>query len=146
MTAAQTGTIVSLQVCPGHRKAMRFVESARFVENLGLDGDLHALEDSSRQVLLLEKETLDALGLGPGVVKENITTSGVRLIGLPFGTRMHLGREVELEITKYCTPCHRMDEIRPGLLSEIAGKRGMLARVVTGGEVRRGDAITVGLP
>ncbi len=34
-----------------------------------------------------------------------------------------------------------MDEIRPGLQEEIDGKRGMLARVVSSGEVAAGDEI-----
>jgi MOSC domain-containing protein YiiM len=37
--------------------------------------------------------------------------------------------------------CSRMDEIRPGLRNEIAGRRGMLAKVVSGGFVRRGNSI-----
>jgi MOSC domain-containing protein YiiM len=34
-----------------------------------------------------------------------------------------------------------MDEIRPGLQTELDGRRGMLARVVRGGEVASGDEI-----
>lgn len=141
MGETRAGTVQSIQVCPGHRREMRIVEDAIFRTNLGIDGDRHALEDSSRQILLLERETLDELGLRPGVVKENITTGGIRLMDLSFGTRLRLGGEVVLEITKPCTPCHRMEEIRPGLLQELSGKRGMLARVVSGGRVRRGDRI-----
>ncbi len=40
-----------------------------------------------------------------------------------------------------CDPCHRMDELRPGLRAELDGKRGMLAHVVEGGEIALGDAI-----
>ncbi|HLF14097.1 MAG TPA: MOSC domain-containing protein [Bacteroidota bacterium] len=138
-----TGSIVSLQICPGHRKPMTQVASADMVGNLGLKGDMHAIGDSPRQVLLIEKETLDALGLVPGDVKENITTVGILLMGLPSKTRLRVGTDAIVEITKPCSPCHRMDEIRPGLLVELAGRRGMLARVVTPGVVHRGDAVTV---
>ncbi|MGH2567820.1 MAG: MOSC domain-containing protein, partial [Bacteroidota bacterium] len=68
------GSVVSLHICPGHRKPMVPVASVEVVAGVGLLGDLHALEHSSRQVLLVEKETLDALNLLPGMVKENITT------------------------------------------------------------------------
>jgi MOSC domain-containing protein YiiM len=34
-----------------------------------------------------------------------------------------------------------MEEIRPGLLRELAGRRGMLAQVVRGGTIAPGDAI-----
>ena len=137
------GHIVSLQLCPGHRKAMHIVATARAVENLGLEGDRHAIRDSSRQVLLIEEETLGALALRPGDVKENITTSGIALMSLQTGQRINVGSQVVLQITKPCSPCSRMDEIRPGLRSALAGRRGMLAAVVRGGPVAVGDSITV---
>jgi len=137
------GCIVSIQLCPGYRKPMNQVRSADLIENLGLKNDVHAIADSSRQLLLLEKEILDAMGLAVGVVRENITTEGIRLMGLPYKTRLRLGADAVIEITKSCSPCHRMDEIRPGLLKEITGRRGMLARVVTGGVIRRNDSIAV---
>jgi MOSC domain-containing protein YiiM len=143
MTHEHTGTVVSIQLCPGHRKPMARVGSAELVGNLGLKDDVHAIADSSRQVLLLEKETLDAMGLETGVVKENITTSGIRLMGLPHKARLRVGASAVLEITKPCAPCFRMDEIRPGLLKEIGGRRGMLARVITGGRIHSGDSISV---
>jgi MOSC domain-containing protein YiiM len=143
MSRDATGTIVSIQLCPGHRKPMTPVDSAELVGNLGLKDDVHAIADSSRQVLLLEKETLDAMGLEIGLVKENITTAGLPLMDLPHKTRLRLGDRAVIEITKPCSPCFRMDEIRPGLLKELAGRRGMLARVLTGGEIRKGDPISV---
>jgi MOSC domain-containing protein YiiM len=146
MDTPHHGTILSLQTCPGHRKPMAPAKSAELVANLGFRGDTHALADSSRQVLLIEKETLDALGLSVGEVKENVTTAGIRLMELAPKTRLRLGAEAILEITKSCAPCFRMDEIRPGLKKEIDGRRGMLAKVVTGGTVRKGDAVTVVTP
>jgi MOSC domain-containing protein YiiM len=126
---------------------MNAVGHAEVVKNLGLKGDTHALPDSSRQILLIEKETLDALTLSPGQVKENITTEGIMLMGLKMNDRLRLGKDVLLEITKPCSPCSRMEEIRPGLRGGLAGKRGMLARVVNGGIVSVGDTIeSVSLP
>lgn len=138
-----TGTIYSLQLCPGYRKPMLMVEEAEMIVNLGLKNDKHALPDSSRQVLLLEKETLDMLGLQTGQVKENITTKGIHLMSLKHHDRIKIGSEVVLEVTKACAPCSRMEEIRPGLLKELAGRRGMLSRVITGGVIHNGDDIEV---
>jgi MOSC domain-containing protein YiiM len=36
-----------------------------------------------------------------------------------------------------------MDEIRMGLKGELVGRRGMLARVVSGGSIAVGDRITL---
>ena len=140
---SSSGTIFSLQLCPGHRKPMQTVEHAETTVNLGLNGDRHALPDSSRQILLMEKEVLDLLGLVPAQVKENITTTGISLMALRHNDRLKIGDDVMLEITKECAPCGRMEEIRPGLLRELAGRRGMLARVVHGGNIRRNDHIVL---
>ena len=134
-------TVASLQLCPGYRKPMVPVAEAPAVENLGFRGDMHAIADSSRQVLLIEEETLNLLGLHPGEVKENITTRGIGLMNLKGRDRLRVGNEVTLEITKPCSPCSRMEELRPGLLKELAGRRGMLARVIRGGTIRNGDTI-----
>ena len=58
----------------------------------------------------------------------------------PVGQRLRVGG-AEFEITMVCDPCSRMDEIRPGLQQELDGRRGMLARVVQGGEVAAGAEI-----
>lgn len=134
--------VVSIQICPGHRKPMNRVPSAEAMENAGLKDDRHALPDSSRQVLLIEKEILDDLGLSPGEVKENITTAGIGLMTLAHKARLLIGPDVILEITKACSPCSRMEEIRPGLLRELAGRRGMLARVLRSGTISVGDTVS----
>lgn len=138
---AGSGVITSLQICPGHGLAMRPVEPAVFVADLGLEGCRHAKPQSRRQVLLIEEETLTALGLEPALIKENVTTRGIDLTSLPTDTRLHLGDEVEVWITGPCHPCKLMNEIRPGLEEESRGRRGVLAWVKTGGRVRVGDRI-----
>ena len=122
---------------------MQLVRSANVVEGLGLEGDKHANAASTRQVLLADKEALDAVGVLPGTIKENVTVEGVDVMQLPAGSRVRLGRSAVLEITAVCDPCFRMDEIRDGLKQELEGRRGMVARVVQGGTINIGDPITV---
>ncbi len=137
-----TALVASLQICPAHRAPMKKLETVRVLENLGLEGDRHAVPDGSRQVLLIEEETLNRLHVAIGAVKENITTRGIELMRLPQGTRLQIG-EALFEVTKPCQPCTRMDEIRRGLQEELEGQRGMLAHVLRGGEIRVGDEIKV---
>src|SRR5207247_4383219 len=94
------GRIISLQICSGHRKPMQAVEHAEAIANVGLKDDRHALAGSPRQVLLIEKETLEMLDLKPGQVKENITTIGMSLMDLAYKTQLMIGDEVVLEVTK----------------------------------------------
>jgi MOSC domain-containing protein YiiM len=138
-----TARIVSIQLCPGHREPMRLVSRATLITGVGLEGDKHAVAVSDRQVLLADKEALDAVGVEPGVIKENLTVEGLNVMELPVGSRLHLGASAVLEITKICEPCFRMDEIRDGLKLELEGRRGMVSRVVQGGSIQVGDPITV---
>ena len=139
----QHGKVVSIQLCVGHRKPMMPVESTEVLEGLGLRGDRHAIAESTRQILLIEEETLDALDLKRGEVKENITTRDLKLTSLERGKKLQVGEAAILEITKPCTPCGRMDEIRNGLQAELAGRRGILAKVLHGGVIKVGDTVKV---
>ena len=122
---------------------MRPVPSATLISGLGIQGDKHAVAVSDRQVLLADKEALDAVGVTPGTIKENLTVEGLNVMNLPEGSRLRLGTSAVLEITKICEPCFRMDEIRDGLKQELEGRRGMVARVIQGGTIHLGDPIRV---
>ena len=122
---------------------MQLVASANLVADLGIEGDKHASAASKRQVLLADKEALDAVGVLPGTIKENVTVEGVDVMRLPAGARVRLGRSAVLEITAICEPCFRMDEIREGLKAELEGRRGMVSRVVKGGTIKVGDSISI---
>lgn len=136
------GTVVSLQLCVKHKQPMKQVTSVRAIANRGLEGDRHAMPDSSRQVLLLEQETCVEYDFPIGAIRENITTRGIDLMGLPKKTRLQIGGAI-LETTKECEPCSMVDDVRRGLRDELQHQRGMLARVVRGGEIKIGDAIRI---
>jgi MOSC domain-containing protein YiiM len=90
--------------------------------------------------LLLDRETLEAMELPPGILRENITTDGLNVNSLSIGQQLRIG-DARLEVTMVCTPCNQMERIRPGLRKELWGRRGMLCRVLEGGTVRPGDPI-----
>src|SRR5262249_48648476 len=115
-------------------------EKVTAIVDKGFDGCVHGRAASKRQVLLVDLETLDAMDLSPGVVRENITTEGINVNGLPLGQRLRVGPAL-LEVAAVCTPCDQLEKIRPGLRREIFGRRGMLCRVIEGGKISVGDAI-----
>ena len=139
------GKVVSIQLCVGHREPMAHSDQALAIKGHGLEGDRHADPQSHRQILLMEKEILDALDLEPGTIRENVTISGLPIHKLPTGQHLQIGDQVVLEITGLCEPCSRMDEIRAGLRATLDGQRGVLTRVIQGGVLKTGDAVKVGV-
>ena len=125
---------------PKKRLPMESLVSASIIADRGFEGCAHGRSGSKRQLLLVDRETLDAMNLQPGLIRENITTEGINVNGLPGGQRLRIGPAL-LEITAVCTPCDQLEKIRPGLRREICGRRGMLCRVVEGGNIQVGDTI-----
>lgn len=149
-------------------------DSITLVEGLGVQDDAHLGETvqhlsrirrdptqpNLRQVHLIHAELHDELrGRGfeiePGQMGENVTTRGVDLLGLPVGTRLRLGDAALIEITGLRNPCKQLNGIQDGLMAatldrdadgELIRKAGVMAIVVTGGEVRPGDPIATELP
>ncbi len=125
---------------PKKRLPMEVLSEVRAVGDKGLEGCAHGRPVSKRQVLLMDRETLEAMDLQPGVIRENITTDGLNVNSLEVGQLLRIG-EARLEVSAVCTPCDQMEAIRPGLRKELWGRRGMLCRVLDGGTIRRGDLI-----
>ena len=149
-------------------------ESITLVRGLGVQADAHAgttvrhrsrvVRDPSqpnlRQVHLIHAELFDELmakdfAVWPGELGENITTRGIDLLGLPVGTRLHLGASAVVEVTGLREPCSQLDRFQPGLMKAVlerdaqgrlVRKAGVMSVVVGDGEVRPGDRITVLLP
>jgi MOSC domain-containing protein YiiM len=115
-------------------------EHARAVADHGLEGCAHARPGGKRQVLFASSEHLEAVGVEPGRIRENFTVDGIDVQSWPVGQRLRIGEAV-FEVTMVCDPCERMEAIRPGLRDQLEGRRGMLARVLEGGEVAIGDEV-----
>ena len=147
MSPADAPRVVALHLSPGKRAPQQAVERVLALANTGVEGDRHARAGGrrQRQVLLMEQEVLDALGLRPGDVREQVTVRGMSLDTLPAGTRLRVG-EALLEVGQPCDPCERMDEIRPGLRTELEGRRGRFVLVVQGGSFAVGDTFVVEPP
>jgi MOSC domain-containing protein YiiM len=99
-------------------------------------------------VSLLDVETVDELAecgmpVSPGVLGENLTLEGMHVMDLSDGARLHLGDDVELEITGDRPACRELNEVHPDALKALVGRTGKMARVVHGGTLRPGDSVAV---
>ena len=171
---AISAVVTAVSQSTRHEFSKQNQESIRLVAGIGMDGDAHrgrtvqhrsrVARDPSqpnlRQVHLIHAELHDELQasgfcVSAGDMGENITTRGVDLLGLPAGTRLHLGGFAVVEVTGLRNPCPQLDAFQPGLLAAVLDrdaegalirKAGIMGIVVVGGEVQPGDAIRVDLP
>jgi len=112
----------------------------------GVEGDGHA-GPWHRQVSLLAQESIDTmrakgLEVGPGDFAENVTTEGVEVATLPFGTRLRLG-EARVEVTQIGKVCHDRCAIYYLAGDCVMPREGIFARVLEGGRLRAGDEVVV---
>ncbi len=134
--------VLHLFRAPKRRAPMEELETAHVLENVGFEGCAHARPNGTRQVLLVDAETLRKMALEPGSIRENITTEGLDVNALRLGEKVRVG-EVQLVVSAVCEPCQQMEELRPGLQEAILGQRGMLCKVLSGGSLRPGDEIRI---
>ena len=139
----QQGEIVGLHIARVRGTPADSVQQATAISACGLEGDRSCNKDNSRQVLLMDLESLQQFGLKMGQIKENLTTSGLDLSQIKEGQVLFIGDQVTMEVVGPCLPCHKMDAISPGLQARINGRRGQLAMVINGGAIRVGDTIRV---
>jgi MOSC domain-containing protein YiiM len=168
------GSVIAVSSRIGHHFSKTPNLSIRLLKGLGVAGDAHMGETvkhrsrvrkdptqpNLRQVHLMHAELFEELQLKGFVVQpadlgENVTTSGIDLLVLPSGTRLHLGASAVVEITGLRNPCIQIDNFQQGLLAatldkdangNLVRKAGIMSIVIAEGDVRPGDAIRVEMP
>jgi len=142
----QTGKIVAISISEKRGIPKTNVETARLVENHGIEGDAHA-GDWHRQLSLLAVESIAKMqakgaDVHPGNFAENITTEGIDVPNLQIGDRLALG-EAEVEITQIGKECHAYCAIYQQIGDCVMPREGVFARVLKGGELKVGDVVDV---
>jgi MOSC domain-containing protein YiiM len=120
------------------------LDRARLVENGGIEGDAKG-RPGVRQINIMVAEVLDALRTegfktAPGELGEQLIVSGVDPASLAAGTRLRIGEAV-VEVTIPRTGCARFEMIQGKSKASVAGRLGVMARVVVGGEAGVGDGV-----
>ncbi|MCL7376269.1 MOSC domain-containing protein [Streptomyces sp. 35G-GA-8] len=115
--------------------------------------DLRHHGGSDQAVYAFAREDLDfwerELGrpLANGAFGENLTTSGVDIMGARIGERWRIGSEVVLETTSGRIPCRTFQGWlgEKGWVRRFTGQAvtGAYLRVITPGEIRAGDPIEI---
>jgi MOSC domain-containing protein YiiM len=166
--------VISVSKSSIHEFSKDPLESIKLIAGEGVEGDAHCgktvqhrsrvkkdpTQPNLRQIHLIHDELIQSLrsqgfNVHAASLGENITTSGVGLLGLPKDTILKIGDEVEIQITGLRNPCGQLDGFQKGLKSAVLDtdekgnlirKAGGMGIILKGGIVKIGDKISVVFP
>lgn len=124
------------------------VQSARLIENYGIDGDAHA-GNWHRQVSLLPLESIEKMRIAglpklrAGAFAENLTIVGITLNQLQVGTKIKIGNSIVMEVTQIGKECHDKCAIFFKVGDCVMPREGIFAKVINGGELLVNDCVIV---
>jgi MOSC domain-containing protein YiiM len=166
--------VVAVSKSQNHTFTKANCPSITLLTGLGIEGDAHLgktvkhrsrvkadpTQPNLRQVHLLHQELLDTLQtrgfrVDPGTTGENITTTGLDLLGLPRGAKLCIGADVVIKVEGLRNPCLQLNAYQEGLVNavierqpdgKLIRKAGIMGTVVNGGTIEPGDGIQIVLP
>lgn len=148
----QRESIVQVSISRGGVPKLPVAEGV--VTELGIEGDGHGNPDvhggPERALCLFSIERIEAMAaeghpIAAGSTGENITLRGIDWDLVVPGSRLRLGRDVVVEVTRYTTPCKTNarwfigGDINRMHQNLFPGFSRVYARVLAGGVVRPGD-------
>lgn len=141
------GKILSVNISENKGEKKHNVVTSRALLDSGLEQDAHA-GAPFRQISLLAAESIEkirqkGLDVGFGDFAENLTTAGIELFTLPLGTKLKVGTDVILEVTQIGKICPKPCAIFYAVGDCVMPKEGIFARVLSGGNIKIGDDITI---
>ena len=172
------GSVVAVHRSDTHTFSKANVDAITLLPGLGVEGDAHLgaqvkhrsrvaadpTQPNLRQVHLVMSELLDEVRAAGHVIEqghlgENITTTGLDLIGLPVGSVLRLGDTALVALTGLRNPCKQIRNVGDGVLKmmfvdgerygrpgEQVGRAGVMGVVLAGGTVQADDPIAVRFP
>ncbi len=141
------GKVLSVCISSEKGKKKREVNSARLIPDWGIEGDAHA-GHWPRQVSFLSIEEINKMkrlipDLMPGDFAENIDTQGIDIDQIKIGDRIIIGDNIVLEVSQIGKECHSGCEIQKLTGECIMPKKGVFAKVLKGGIVKKDNFIRV---
>ncbi|MCH2134254.1 MAG: MOSC domain-containing protein [Phycisphaerales bacterium] len=148
------GEVLHILTAPDAGGTIESRQQVKAIEGEGLEGDRFrdptrpADQDHRRDtdVTLIEIENLEwfresqGLPLEPEEFRRNIVTRGIQLNDL-VGKQLRVG-EVVMEGRRLCEPCAKLQKrLGRQILPAMVHRGGLNCRIVSGGEIRVGDAV-----
>ena len=160
---ATTGRVEAIILRPGRDAFALSVAEAVALPGAGLQGDRRSAHTrapggagSKRELTLIQAEHLVSLAgwvgvqhVDPRLLRRNLVVSGLNLVSMrsTFSDRTliwRIGAGVLIEVTGPCDPCSRMEQaLGPGGYNAMRGVGGVTARILLGGRIKLGDAVSL---
>jgi MOSC domain-containing protein YiiM len=126
------------------------LDEANLVEGYGIEGDMKG-GHPKRQLNIMSYETLTILrGQGfytePGQMGEQIVIHQLDVDSLQPGARVQLGSQAVIEVVSHRQGCDKFTRLQKQPLEKVKDRMGVMAKVVTGGQIRVGDPVKVLTP
>ena len=143
----KVGKIVAISISKKKGIPKSNIDSAKLIENWGIDGDIHA-GNWHRQISFLALESIDKMrakgipSLRPGAFAENITTEFIDIPHLQIGSKIKIG-DAELEVTQIGKECHDKCAIFVKVGDCVMPREGIFARVLKPGNIKVDDKVRV---
>lgn len=132
-------TVKNLFIKSVKKQPLEARNSLRLRSAYGIEGDMNAHGASPRQILVVRTEDIEPLDIKAGQLRENIVVEGLSLDQFQPGTCLHIGA-TKIRLTYQCEPCHTVQHLVDDL-KQLDDKRGILGVIISGGEVKVGDAV-----
>ena len=158
MDAARSPAVLSAIISAGKMQSqiVSYLRSL-FSGHTSAPSNIQRINRRRAEFANLSDDELRAAGFSvmAGEMGENITTCGIDVLGLPTGTRLHIGASAVVEVTGLRNPCDQLDQFQSGLRAAVLGrddqgnlirKAGVMGIVLASGEVQAGDPIGIELP
>lgn len=116
------------------------------VESKGICGDKYFSKELSRSILITSNDSYliakeNSIDVDYGSLGENILVD-INPYGLNIGTQISIGEAV-LEITQNCTICNSLAKVDSMLPKVLKSDRGIFAKTLKGGKIKKGDIVNI---
>lgn len=144
----QIGKLQWIGIRPERKAPMLTPKQVEAIAGRGLAGDRYNSKNGKRQVTLIQGEHLLAIAsmlgrdsVAPELLRRNLVITGINLLALK-DKQFRIGN-VLLEYTGLCHPCSAMEAtFGAGGYNAVRGHGGITARILEGGDIKLGDAVS----
>ena len=141
--------VQSIIIRPEKRRVPQHIDEAILLDG-GIAGDHYANPEGHRHITLVAADALATVSATVGfqgdahlACRRNICVDTLPEGDL-VGRKIAFGNDVVIEVTRYCTPCSRMNEnFGDGAIDAFANRAGWCAKIIHQGKIKVGDPFSL---